>query len=82
MTEADKIKATALNKLDEYVIGELQILKGSNQPLSSFSFNNMLDDYLSDGERREVKHNIEQIKKSVRLYCSCRGIEIPAEIDR
>ena len=82
MTEADKIKTTALNKLDEFVKGELKYLKDNHMTLSSFDINNMLDDFLSDKEIEEVKANLEQIKKSVRPYCISRGIEIPPEIDR
>ena len=72
----------ALNKLDEFVKGELRYLKDNNMTLPSFDINHMLKDTLSDEEREEAKASIEQIKNSPRVYCRCRGIEIPAEIDK
>ncbi len=82
MTEIDEIKKIALEKLDDFVREELKYLKASGMTLSSFDINNMLDDALSDREKKELKGSIEQIKKnSVRFYCRCRGIEIPAEVE-
>lgn len=81
MAKADEIKATALNKLDDFVKGELKCLKDNHKKLSSFDINNMLEDTLSDKEKDEVRNSIEQIKNCVRFYCQCRGIEIPSEIE-
>ena len=81
MAKADEIKATALNKLDDFVKGELKYLKDNHKKLSSFDINNMLEDTLSDKEKNEARRSIEQIKNCVRFYCQCRGIEIPLEID-
>lgn len=56
MCELDQIKSTTLQKLDEYVIGELKYLTDADQVLDSFSLGNMIPDYLSKEEK--IKYQI------------------------
>lgn len=81
MTELDKIKANAFEKLDEFVKGELQYLVDNNYPLKMFSMENMLSDHLTENEKREVNNSIQQLKEgAVKFYCKCRGIDIPKQL--
>lgn len=77
MEEKDKIKARALKKLDEFVIGELRYLADNNYPLKSFGMNNMLPDYFTPEEKKEVENSIQQLRDGkIESYCSCRNITI------
>lgn len=81
MNELDKIKAIALEKLDEFVKGELQYLVDNNYPLKKFRVENMLPDHLTNNEKKEVNNSIQQLKEgAVKSYCKCRGIVIPQEL--
>lgn len=77
----DEIKKEALRKLNEYVKGELKYLVDNNLSIDSFSLENMLDDYLTNEERKEVSSNLKQlIEGHVVDYCKTNGIDIPNQL--
>lgn len=81
MDPLDEIKANALEKLDEFVKGELQYLVANNYPLKMFRVENMLSDHLNETEKKEVNNSIQQLKEgAVKFYCKCRGINIPEQL--
>lgn len=81
MNEQDKIKRSALQKLDEYVMGELNYLVANNLSIKSFRMTNMLPDIFSPEEEAEVKNCLQQLQNSkVVVYCACRGIDIPKQL--
>ena len=72
---------TAIEKLDDYVKGELKFLVDNNLPLNSFSMGNMLPEYFSPEEEAEVKNCLQQLQNGkVVVYCACRGIDIPKQL--
>ena len=81
MDPLDEIKANALEKLDEFVKGELQYLVANNYSLKMFRVENMLSDHLNETEKKEVNNSIQQLKEgAVKFYCKCRGINIPEQL--
>lgn len=81
MEEKDIIKKEALRKLNDYVKGELKYLVDNNLSIDSFSLENMLDDYLTKEERKEVSSNLKQLKEGhVVDYCKTNGIDIPNQL--
>ena len=81
MEEKDIIKKEALRKLNDYVKGELKYLVDNNLSIDSFSLDNMLDNYLTDEEQKEVSHNLKHLKEGhVVDYCKNNEIEIPTQL--
>jgi len=80
MSKRDNIKASALNKLDEYIIGELQYLEDNNLNLSDFSLENMLTNYLSSEEKKEIASILNQLKENIVFFCKYRSIDIPHKL--
>ena len=81
MNEQDKIKRSAFQKLDDYVMGELSYLVANNLSIESFNMTNMLPDIFSPEEEAEVKKCLQQLQNGkVVVYCACRGIDIPKQL--
>lgn len=77
----NSIKRKALEKLDEFVKGELQYLVNNSYPLQLFNIENMLPDNLNEKEKEEINKSILQLKEgAVKFYCICRGIDIPEQL--
>jgi len=75
------IKKSALDKVDEFVNGELRYLVDNKYPLKKFNIDNMLPDNLTEKEKKEVIESIQQLKEgAVKFYCICRGIDIPEQL--
>lgn len=81
MNEANETKICALEKLNDYVKGELRYLVDNELKLNSFSMCNMADNYLSEIEKEEIQGSIDQLKKgNIAFYCICQDIEIPESL--
>ena len=81
MTAADKIKRTALEKLNFIVKNSIVYLIDNHLSLSDFYLTETQLDCLTEKEKHEVKGCIEQLTSNrVELYCKCQGIEIPEEL--
>lgn len=81
MTTADKIKRTALEKLNSIVKYTFVYLIDNHLSLSDFYLTETQLDCLTEKEKHEVKGCIEQLTSNkVEFYCKCQGIEIPKEL--
>ena len=81
MTAADKIKRTALEKLNFIVKNSIVYLIDNHLSLSDFYLTETQLDCLTEKEKHEVKGCIEQLTSNrVELYCKYQGIEIPEEL--
>lgn len=76
MTNQDKIKRRALDKLDKLVKEELDYLKKNDRSLKDFKCPT-IDSSFSEEELKEIAHSLEQLKSihTLRTYCHERGIE-------
>lgn len=81
MTAADKIKRTALEKLNFIVKNSIVYLIDNHLSLSDFYLTETQLDCLTEKEKHEVEGCIEQLTSNrVELYCKYQGIEIPEEL--
>lgn len=77
MTEKDKIKREALQKLQVYVGDNLKLLAGEGLSINEFVFEPD-EGYFTSEEETEIANLVKRIKSKEGLieYCKYNGIEI------